>query len=448
MKSADEVEKKDRSWWNRMQILSPWSEDFSALALTKFLSVALGLSIYSLLIVRWLYAGQFHLNDFNSFYLGSILYWERLDIYDTHGTFKLMADQLGLSFSLGTGYSYPPLLAFLFYPYVDMTFEAASRNWVVLSLAGYVAFCLMMLWQIRHKSLALIVVVTLYLVTFQPAYQTLVNGQSNILLLWAIWLYLHYRDKLPPLSVLGLSLAAWLKVYPAIFWLRDLVALRFREIRLAVAINLIILLMVVLPVASLEQLQTYVLDFLPAINGTPDTYYSNQSMNGFFSRLLLGPDRLGAEGPGYFRMLLYVVTGFALAGLGYLSHRFGQTKVALTGLIYLGVMTLLAGKNSFWNFAPTVLIGLYLIHRWVLLQRAQKVLLVGSLLVTNFFWRYVWALNFEVGYSSDLLGQSTYAVLGSLGFFALLMQVIVLVGMLQLDEREFQAIDDQGLAKK
>lgn len=436
MNVAEKSSTTNQSRLSRLQTLSPWSEDFSALTLAKFLMVMLGLSVYSYLVVRWLYAGQFHLNDFNSFYLGSILYWERLDIYDTYGTFKLMADQLGLSFSLGTGYSYPPLLAFLFYPYVDMTFEAASRNWVVLSLAGYVGFCLMMLWQIRHKSLGLIAVATLYLVTFQPAYQTLVNGQSNILLLWAIWLYLHYRDKLPPLSVLGVSLAAWLKVYPAIFWLRDLVALRFQEMRLALGINLLIVLLLVLPVASLSQLQTYVFDFLPAINGTPDTYYSNQSMNGFFSRLLLGPDRLGAEGPGYFRALLYAVTAFALAGLGYLSHRFGRTKAALVGLIYLGVMTLLAGKNSFWNFAPTVLIGLYLLYRCALLRRFQQILFVVSLLITNLLWRFVWSLNFEVGYRADLFGQITYAVLGSLGFFALLMQVIVLVGLLHVEEVE------------
>lgn len=96
-------------------------------------------------------------------------------------------------------------------------------------------------------------------------------------------------------------------------------------------------------------------------NLTPDTYFTNQSVMGFLSRMAMWRDwPLDAVSTTYLDAILVVVLSIVTtAVLGRCRFQSWQGSLALS--ICLG--TLIAPRNSLWNFAPLVLCFAYAVPR-------------------------------------------------------------------------------------
>jgi hypothetical protein len=172
---------------------------------------------------------------------------------------------------------------------------------------------------------------------FPPVSYGLWLGQANLLILPL--LALAFRGVYPGLT---LMLASGVKIYP----ITGLVALwdrpdRWKQMALASAAGLAILLLQ-WPVG------------LPAISNLgPDAYWSNQSINGFLSRLALVPGWIPSDAPlGAIDLGLVVVLGYFTLRL-LARARFQPFTGVLALSLWFGSVA--APKNSLWNFVPLLL---------------------------------------------------------------------------------------------
>jgi hypothetical protein len=306
-------------------------------------------------------AGLF--NDFYDYWLAAKVLVSGGNPYDT-AALAATAAHVGLHYTVGTGYSYPVLFAYLCLPLSAMPASTAAWVFAALSLAGLglaVALLAAPLAGLRMRELVLLAVLAGGLT---PIAGSLYFGQVNLLVLPL--LALAYRAAARPLAV---GLATAVKLYPAAA-LAAVAAQGRRSVRLLVATAAIGAGLTVIPnllaAKSSNQLGSGLFG--------PDSFWTNQSINGWVSRLSMTSEFTKPPLPGIpvVPIELGVVLLLGAAVLAVMVWRRGSPW---TGCLSLALLygTVAAPKNSLWNYAPMLLMVFF---SWPLVRRRSRLLAV------------------------------------------------------------------------
>jgi hypothetical protein len=286
------------------------------------------------------------------------------DFYDYWGAARLLAtggnpydnaalasalQGAGIQFQVGTGYSYPLMFAVLMVPLAALPPTTAAYVFTALGLVGLALSMAILLSPVSRLRLAELMLLGGYAGLFTAVRGTIYFGQANLVVL--PMLALAYRGRLrAPM----LALATAIKLYPA----AGLVALAARGRRalgaLAASVALLVALVVVpnLLLGRSGAGGDRVAGFL-----RPDTFWTNQSLNGWVSRLSLPSGFTTPPLPGLpvtaTMLLLVAVLGLTVSII--VVVRRGQPWAGcLALLIAWGVVA--APKNSLWNYTPLLLV--------------------------------------------------------------------------------------------
>lgn len=362
-------------------------------------------------------------NDFPSYYTGTFLFWHNQNPYDLKGAFDRKAKTFNLNFVYGAGYTYPPLITFLFYPLLAFPILQAARIFAGINLFLYAIFAGLTFKNFKSKSFLKLLILAIFLSTYLPAVDSANHGHVNILVLFGLYFYLKFyrREKL---SSLFLMLASFIKVYPVILFFKELSQRKFKFLKFGAFWGLLICLILGIT-KGFYLIFYYFFKVLPGLNNSLDAYQTNQSLNGFISRILLKPNRTFLISQSTYNP---IIVGLTLGIIIYLSYRTikwrGENQIL--SLIWLGTAILLAGRNSFSNFTPAVLIGIYLIKNFNCLSKFWKILFSLSVLLSNFFWTYTWQFNRNYVLQDNLWSKLIFVSFASLGFFSLTIQILTL----------------------
>jgi Glycosyltransferase family 87 len=284
-------------------------------------------------------------NDFADYWAAARILGAGGDPYDVRLLAGVLRDA-GVHTLVGTGYSYPLLLAELLRPLAALPLPVAGALFTaggVACLLLAVALLLSPLRCSRREAFALATAAGLFL----PVTGSLYMGQVNPYLL-------------PPLALAlrgvaaggGLAAAAAVKLYPAAAalafaslgrrGLRPLLVTAAATLALALGPNL------------LAGRWSYGGSLLAMFG--PDPFWSNQSLNGWLSRTL--PPELPVTP---LMVTLAAALGALTAAVAARQREGWPGAFAL--LLWYGVVA--APKNSLWNFAPLVVVMAY---AWTLVR--------------------------------------------------------------------------------
>jgi alpha-1,2-mannosyltransferase len=303
--------------------------------------VALAVSLVALVVAYRLEPGWFALVDLAVYRAGGAA--------ALHGTSLYAAPLVG-----SLPFTYPPFAAALFAP-------VALLGWGAAELLS-VALWLGCLWAVVRMSLdaalrrrvpaGLVALVAAGVVWLEPVRGTLGLGQVNLLLVALVLADLTGRTGRLPRGVL-IGIAAGIKLTPAIFAVHLLLTGRRRAAGTALAsfVATAVAGWVLLPADS-ARFWT-VLWWRPEhIGGVP--YVGNQSLNGFFVRVLHGtePARLPWLAAG----LLVAALGLAVAAA---THRAGRelAAIGLVGLVSVLVSPISWSHHWVWVLPGTIAAG-------------------------------------------------------------------------------------------
>ena len=312
-------------------------------------------------LVGWLFwAFALHLgpNDFHDYWLAGKLLLEGRSPYDAHAMAALAARE-HLSFSLGGGYSYPLPFALAMVPLATLPFDTAAAIFGVVSLAAFGATVAGWLLVAAPDRVALAERRRLLSVAFAaglypPIYGSLAMGQANLLLLplLAAGLWLAVRRTRSTAGGLFIGLTAIVKLVPGAL----VVPLALGR-RWAAVAGLVLAAAVAMGLAALAAPSALAGSGGLASNLDADPFYSNQSINGFVSRLVLDAAKSRAILPGAFDpgiVMAALTSLLAIATLAVLWRGRGIAASNAAGLATAVAFTLTAAtigapKTSFWN---------------------------------------------------------------------------------------------------
>ncbi|HEX3628898.1 MAG TPA: glycosyltransferase family 87 protein [Candidatus Dormibacteraeota bacterium] len=270
--------------------------------------------------------------------------------------------QAGLQSETGTGYTYPVLFAELLRPLALLAAPQAAFVFTVVSLLATMLAVAFLLGSIPGLRWPLALAGGAAAGLFPPIIGSLYFGQANLIVL--LVLAIAYRCVMPG-PMLGLGAAV--KLYPLAGFLAVIVQRRWRALRNGLAVFILLaLLQLTVPRGGLGTAASFL---------SPDTYWSNESVNGWLSRLAIAstwtrppyPD-LPVEAVMLIVVLLLTVLTIAVL----LRARDPSWEGALALSLWLGVVA--APKNSLWNFAP-LLLGI--VFAWTRLDRRWWLLAIG-----------------------------------------------------------------------
>jgi hypothetical protein len=283
---------------------------------------------------------------FNDFYI----YWAAASILnaggDPYDLPRLVAtlDAAGVHILPGTGYSYPVLFAELVRPLALVAPEPAALIFTALSLVGLAIGISLLVGGLETPGWPAVLIAGLGGGLLEPVTGTLYFGQANLFVLPV--LALAWRGVAPGAAV---AVATAVKLYP-VTALLALLAQGRRQVReLAAAVGLMILL-ILLPLALRPRDRFF--GHSVGLLG-PDEFWSNQSVNGFVSRLAIPSASAQPPFPGLAVtpvMVLFVLLLLALT-IVVLWRAHGEPFHACFALaLWFGIVA--APRNSLWNFAP------------------------------------------------------------------------------------------------
>jgi hypothetical protein len=399
-----------------------WSRTRSVIAIVGLATIALAPPL-----LYWIYRtvnghGQ-GFNDFHDYWLASKLVLQGHSPYDLDAL-KALGEAEGRVFVLGTGYSYLPPFAILMIPFAVLQFDAAVLSFNGLSLvlfgltvAGWIRWAHPNAGGLRLAALAVVAG------AYPPVYGTIANGQANLLVLTLFALGVGAivtggRTR----SLLGgvaIGLAGMIKLVPAAVAV-PLVAGR----RLVAAAG------IVLGFVGSVLLASLAVPFAASGSGGladlvgPDAYFTNQSINGFVSRLDRDSDRTRALLPDTFDPLVVSLALAAVFGLAtlWLLWRARGALIDRRGLsLAMALVTVAAvaaaPKNAIWNEA-LVLVGAALLIavlspdvRLSRLDRIDRWLLAGWLLgavVQTYLWEEAQVLEGKNAVFVTLIQSSAF----------------------------------------
>jgi len=302
-------------------------------------------------------------NDFYAYWGAAVLLDRGRDPYDVAALAQVQ-HAAGLYATTGSGYSYPILWAELLRPLGHLAPSQAALVFSAASLVALAAAVAFLLGSIERLGWPTGVLGGIAAGLFPPVIGSLYFGQANLLVL--LLLALAYRTILPePL----LALAGAVKIYPIAGLLASLAR---RRLPWTLAGGAIFAALLLLPQAAgsgrLSDRTGYFF--------SPDTYWSNESINGFVSRLSIPstwtrPPLAGFPAEGAMLVLAACLLLGVLAVLAFSGGRPWTGCLALT--LWFGAVA--APKNSLWNFTPLLLCIAY---AWPLVRRRPGLLALGA----------------------------------------------------------------------
>ncbi len=284
------------------------------------------------------------LNDFYAYWAAGVLLNRGENPYDVTAL-TAVQQGAGVYVETGSGFSYPLFFAHLMRPLALLPPATAAAIFSILSLmalAAAVALLLRSLPQLRWP-LALGGGVAAGL--FPPVIGSLYFGQANLFVL--LLLAIAYRGVLPG-TMLGIASA--IKLYPVGGFLAALTARppRWRVVVVGSGVLGALLLLQLGVGGGISGRTAYFLG--------PDTYWSNESINGWLSRLGIDSTWTHAPIPGFpvEAAMPAVVLLLTVATVVVLLRAPGHPwDGALALSLWLGVVS--APKNSLLNFTPLLL---------------------------------------------------------------------------------------------
>jgi glycosyl transferase family 87 len=284
------------------------------------------------------------LNDFYAYWAAGVLLNRGQSPYDI-GALAAVQQAAGLRVETGSGYSYPIVFAELMRPLALIPAPTAAFIFVMLSLVALIGAVALILGSLPGPGWPVALIGGAAAGLFPPVLGSLYFGQANLLVL--LLLALAYRGVVAG-PMLGIGSA--IKLYPVAGFLAPITerppAWRRTVIGLAV-------------LAALLVPQLFGGDSLAGRAGYfvgPDTYWSNESINGWISRL--GLDSTWTHAPLFGLPVQPVMVGMValltmVTVLVLLRAPERPWEGALALSLWLGVVA--APKNSFWNFSPLLL---------------------------------------------------------------------------------------------
>lgn len=344
-------------------------------------------------------AGLF--NDFYDYWGAGVLLNRGQDAYDV-GALTAVQHAAGLHNTTGSGYSYPLLFAELCRPLALLKPGTAALLFSVLGLVALAIAVGLLLGSFDRLPWLETGLGGAVAGLFPPVIGSLYFGQANLLVL--LMLALAFRLAIAEAM---LALATAIKLYPVGGFLESLAARRLRPLVIGVVTTAVLL--IVPQLVSRGSLATRTGYFL-----SPDTYWSNQSINGFLSRLALSSRWTRPVLPGLpvepVMIGLAVVLTAAVAVL--LWQQRGRPYAGGLALA-LALATIIAPKNSLWNDTP-LLLGMA--FAWPILRRRPIPLAFGAM-----GWLLIEAQTQLDTYRDTVyLGSPLLSLLSSVGLYGAL----------------------------
>ena len=307
-------------------------------------------------------------NDFHDYWLASKLVLQGHSPYDIDAL-KALGVAEGRTFVIGTGYSYLPPFAIAMIPFALLQFDTAVLAFNGLSLVLFgLTVAAWIFWAHPEAGVLRKGIVALIAGAYPPVYGTIANGQANLVVLAPFALGVAWiLGGGPVRSLLGgvaVGLAGVVKLVPAAVALPQVIGRRWLAVAGVVAgfVGSAGLASLAVPVAASGS--GGLADLV-----SPDPYFTNQSINGFVTRLVRDSDRTKAIFPGAFDPLvvgLALAVVFGLVNL-YLLWRareaLRQTHGLALGMAMITVASVAAApKNAIWNEALALVgVGLLLL---------------------------------------------------------------------------------------
>jgi hypothetical protein len=330
-----------------------------------------------MLTLQYLTGNSWRFNDFYAYWLAGRLVAGGQNPYDL-AAFAELARAVGIPSVVGGGYSYPPLFAVLMVPLAALPLETAGWIFTIgsaLTFGSTVAVLLRATPALATATWRRCALVALAMGAYPPITTSLVIGQVNLLVLGLLVFALRGGASRPRLIAAGLALglAASIKLVPGVLLVPIVLARRWQP-----AVGMLVAVALSLIYAALVAPQALRGSGSLAALFEPDPYWTNQSVNGFASRLLLDSDRTHAIWPDVvptqpvtatLTALLAVATGWTL----WRARRALVSQRALDLVLALVLVAATAGapKTSFNNHAPALLAA------WLLLARPATGLASG-----------------------------------------------------------------------
>lgn len=281
-------------------------------------------------------------NDFYDYWAAAVLLDRGQNPYDI-SALQAVQHAAGVQSEAGTGYSYPLFFAELLRPLGLLSLQTAAAVFLVISIVALIFAIALLLGAIPALRWPLAIAGGAAAGLFPPIIGSLYFGQANLIVL--LLLAVSYRCVTPG-PMLGISSA--IKLYPVTGFIAALIQRRWRMVRNGLG-----------TLAALLLLQLFALGGSASRTGSfigADTYWSNESVNGWLSRLGIASTWTRPPYPGLpvEPLMIIVVATLAIATVIVLAlawHRPWEGALALS--LWLGVV--IAPKNSLWNFTPLLL---------------------------------------------------------------------------------------------
>ncbi len=300
-------------------------------------------------------------NDFYDYWGAATLLNQGRNPYDIRAL-HLVQQTAGIQTETGTGYTYPVFFAELLRPLALLSAQAAAFVFSVVSVIALLFAVALLLGSIASLRWPLAIVGGVAAGLFPPVIGSLYFGQANLIVLFI--LAISYRCVMPGPT---LAVAAAVKLYPLSGFLAALVQRRWRALRNGLALfTLLLLLQLLVPGGGASTASSFL---------SPDTYWTNESVNGWLSRLGIASTWTRPPFPGLpvEPLMLAVVLLLFAATVAILWRARRQPWEGLLALsLWLGVVA--APKNSLWNFTP-LLLGI--VYAWANLGRRWWLFAIG-----------------------------------------------------------------------
>jgi hypothetical protein len=358
-------------------------------------------------LAGWLFwAFVLHLgpNDFHDYWLAGRLLLQGHSPYDSHAMADLAARE-HLTFLVGGGYSYPLPFAVAMVPFGALPFEMAVVAFNAVSLAVFgLTVAAWLAWTdgwgsgTSRRRLALAFAAGLY----PPIYGTVAMGQANLILfpflaLGAVLTIDGATSARRAVGGLLVGVAAVVKLVPGVLVVPLALGRRFGAAAGIVvgAIGAFAVAVALVPWAAAGS------GGLASLLD-PDAFYTNQSINGFVTRLVDGTDKSVPLWSGGFdprTVMMGLTAAFALATLAVLWLARARMRTRQGMALGLG-LALVAGaigapKTSFWNESIVLLaVGLmWAVEGWDGVRRfgRTELVLLGTWFGSSIVWAAVWA---------------------------------------------------------
>jgi len=307
-------------------------------------------------------------NDFHDYWLASKLVLQGHSPYDV-AALKALGQAEGRVFVIGTGYSYLPPFAIVMIPFALLPFDTAVLTFNALSLVLFgLTVAAWITWAHPQAGTFRKGIVALIAGAFPPIYGTIANGQANLVVLapfaLGVALVIGGGRVGSLLGGIAVGLAGVVKLVPAVVAAPQALGGRWLAVAGAVLGFIGSVALASLAVPNAASGSTGLADLVG-----PDPYFTNQSINGFVTRIVRDSDRTRAILPNAFDALLVSVAlavAFGLINLWLLSrarHALSRKDGLALGMALITVAAVAAApKNAIWNEALVlVAVGLLLV---------------------------------------------------------------------------------------